>query len=74
MPWSSSAARTMISFVFVQLQGIFIQGDALAPMKFAAAFTPAIDSAVRETKHWADELTCFSTSRSPTRFWTPPTA
>eukprot|EP00972_Heterocapsa_arctica_P087777 12944557-Heterocapsa_arctica.AAC.1 len=28
-------------------------------MKFAAAFTPAIDSTVHETKNWADELTLF---------------
>eukprot|EP00972_Heterocapsa_arctica_P074449 10987164-Heterocapsa_arctica.AAC.1 len=36
-----------------------LQGDVLAPMKFAAAFTPAIDSTVRQTKHWADELTLY---------------
>eukprot|EP00972_Heterocapsa_arctica_P078789 11617731-Heterocapsa_arctica.AAC.1 len=36
-----------------------LQGYVLAPMEFAAAFTPAIDSTVRETKHWADKLTLF---------------
>eukprot|EP00972_Heterocapsa_arctica_P090003 13278347-Heterocapsa_arctica.AAC.1 len=36
-----------------------LQGDVIAPMKFAAAFTPAIDMTVRETKNWADELTLY---------------
>eukprot|EP00972_Heterocapsa_arctica_P053418 7869309-Heterocapsa_arctica.AAC.1 len=36
-----------------------LKGDVLAPMKFAAAFIPAIDITVRETKNWADELTLY---------------